>query len=111
MNSHIDNIKTYEEEVKLLDSVMKDMTVFPKISEPFLSAEERAKQRMQDPKYRKESEEWMEYIRKEILEITNIDGNGGFDIKLDNGNYASVYDVLYALRKVLDRMWEEDKND
>ena len=104
MNSHIDNVKTYEEEFKLLDSFMKDMKVFPKISEPFLSAEERAKQRMQDPKYRKEWEKRMEHIRKEILEVTNIDGNCGFDIKLDNGNWASVYDILYALRKVLDKM-------
>lgn len=49
-------------------------------------------------------------LRKEIKGLTNVNGNGGFDIMLDDKTFKSTYDIVLGISKVWKNMSDIDQS-
>ena len=47
-------------------------------------------------------------LRKQVMALTNIDGNGGVDILTDSGAFRSTYDILYDIAQIWDQLNDYD---
>lgn len=47
-------------------------------------------------------------LRKQVMALTNIDGNGGVDILTDSGAFRSTYDILLDIAQIWDQLNDYD---
>ena len=47
-------------------------------------------------------------LRKQVMALTNIDGNGGIDILTEDGAFRSTYDILYDIAQIWDKLNDYD---
>ena len=48
-------------------------------------------------------------LREQIMGLTNVDGNGGFDILTKSGDFKSTYDIIQGIAKVYSKMSDVDQ--